>query len=95
MLRLCVKKRRDEERGNISTWQKKATQQACGTKQSNRWHKTKAKLEGYKMTKKTKNWTTVKLSAMGILTKKPKNWTVVKFSAMGILVYSTYFSFSI
>ena len=33
---------------------KKAAQQAGDTKQSNRWHKTKAKLEGYKMTKKIK-----------------------------------------
>jgi len=47
------------------------------------------------LTKKPKNWTVVKLSAMGILTKKPKNWTAVKLSAMVILVYSTYFSFSI
>ena len=54
MLRLCVKKKRDEERGNISTWQKKGNTAAGGIKQSNKWHKTKAKLEGYKMIKKNK-----------------------------------------
>jgi len=75
--------------------EKRQHRRAGGTNQSNRWHKTKAKLEGYKMTKKTKNWTTVKLSAMDILTKKPKNWTAVKLSAIDILVYSTYFNFSI
>ena len=64
---------------------KKATQQAGGIKQSNRWHKTKAKLsnrwhktkaklEGYKMIKKTKNWTGVKLSTMSILIKKNQNF---------------------
>jgi len=51
---------------NISTWQKKkATQQAGGRKQSNRWHKTKPKLEGYKMTKKPRKWTCVKLLGRG------------------------------
>ena len=37
-----------------STWQKT-------------WHKTKAKLEGHKMTKKPIKWIVVKLSGIGII----------------------------
>ena len=53
-------------------WSWQQEKKFIGRHMTARWHKTTAKLKGYKMTKKKNKWTTVKLSAMGILTKKPK-----------------------
>ena len=62
---LCKEEMKREETSQRG--RKKATQHVGGTKQSNRWHKTKVNLEGYKMIKKLRKWTNVNTSAMGIL----------------------------
>ena len=64
-LALCKEEMKREETSQRG--RKKTTQQACGTKQSNKWHKTKPKMEGYKITKKPRKWTAVAASGMGIL----------------------------